>query len=467
MASIKPANTIMNSNDKQHEIRNNDIESQQRSSSILKNHTKAIISKSQSIKRWASASTRIQERKIEKFWKICTFLIVLLLSIIKALWIGSRGKILVAGTLFPIVCWLLFIIWARVLVLRREKAKKYLYITYGLYYIFNSWDALINVWINFQPANALFWFLAMVQYVGLPIVIVLIVQIKMILLDILRHMHKKRKIYDLSTQMSARFFSALPIVALIASEMFTLEIFRIKFYKDVCELIPGAYEIDPRIMPSTELDSFSNCTLDENTGENKLNKYYPDELNGDTLELMSAIEVYITNGPQTLFLMTQAVEPIFLVVTNEILLRICAISVSDILAMRVSFWESIVGILSFICVLFEIVGGRLNIEPFESPAEYLGIVNYLLFILGIFALFRFAAVGMLVQIGRQVVAIESRGPFKVEEHIGSNHRQIRFIDTNGNQEDTEEKFMKISLSVLQILQRRQRHAKREELSDLD
>ena len=62
MASIKPANTILNSNDKQHEIRNNDIESQKRNSSILKNHTKAIISKSQSIKRWDSASTRTQEK---------------------------------------------------------------------------------------------------------------------------------------------------------------------------------------------------------------------------------------------------------------------------------------------------------------------------------------------------------------------------------------------------------------------
>ena len=72
MASIKPTtNTIMNSNDKQDEIRTDDIESQQRSSSIFKNHTKAIISNSQSIKKWDSASTRIQEKKIEKFWKIC------------------------------------------------------------------------------------------------------------------------------------------------------------------------------------------------------------------------------------------------------------------------------------------------------------------------------------------------------------------------------------------------------------
>ena len=95
----------------------------------------------------------------------------------------------------------------------------------------------------------------------------------------------------------------------------------------MCKLMPGA---NP---PSTTNPLWSNCTTN-----NKVDVYYPAEPNSiNEIELKMAIEDYVPVHNQGLGQLMQAIEPIFLVFTGQILFRVCRLTIRDILAIRASF----------------------------------------------------------------------------------------------------------------------------------
>ena len=64
-----------------------------------------------------------------------------------------------------------------------------------------------------------------------------------------------------------------------------------------------------------------------------------------------AIEDYVPVENQGICQLMQAVEPIFLIFTGQILFRVCRLTIRDILAIRISFWEIAVVIATLLSLL--------------------------------------------------------------------------------------------------------------------
>ena len=61
----------------------------------------------------------------------------------------------------------------------------------------------------------------------------------------------------------------------------------------------------------------------------------------------------------------QMVELTFLLLTSQVLLRVCRLTVNDILSLRVSGWELALSVATLVRVAAIMVLGGLNLEMFK------------------------------------------------------------------------------------------------------
>ena len=169
----------------------------------------------------------------------------------------------------------------------------------------------------------------------------------------------------------------------------------------MCELMPGA------IPPSTTNPWWTNCT-----DSNKINEYYPLKPTSiNEIELKRAIEDYVPVIWQGLFQIAQAWEPLFLLFTSQILFRICRLTIRDILAMRTSFWEIAVVILTVLYLLVIFLGGSIGMKPsFSTPAAYGSFTFILTFFVFVPIFFiRLIALYILIKNGQKCMNMEING----------------------------------------------------------
>ena len=112
-----------------------------------------------------------------------------------------------------------------------------------------------------------------------------------------------------------------------------------------------------------------------------------------------------------LFQVAQAVEPLLLLLIGQILFRVCRLTIRDILAIRTSFWEMAVVIVTCLYLLVIFLGGSMGMKPaFPTPAAYqsfAGILN--LFVFFPLFLIRFIALYILIKNGQTCMNMEING----------------------------------------------------------
>merc|ERR1711981_1280396 len=94
-----------------------------------------------------------------------------------------------------------------------------------------------------------------------------------------------------------------------------------------------------------------------------------------------------------------------LLLTSQILLRVCRLTVNDILSLRVSGWELSLSIVTLIRVASIMVVGGLNLEMFKFSV-YLNIFWGLFVLIGILLLVSLAIVIKLVRDAAAVIRLE-------------------------------------------------------------
>ena len=77
--------------------------------------------------------------------------------------------------------------------------------------------------------------------------------------------------------------------------------------------------------------------------------------------------------------------------------------------MRTSFWEMVVVVVSLLCLLVELLGFTVGIDPFPSVSDYETFEVTLLYSYYGLMIARFIAMVTLVQFGSRVVTLESKG----------------------------------------------------------
>ena len=243
----------------------------------------------------------------------------------------------------------------------------------------------------------------------------------------------KENIKQVSSIIIGRMFAALPVVILFALQAQQLRIALPVLEDSMCKLMPGA---NP---PSTTNPSWSNCTTN-----NKVDVYYPAEPNSiNEIELKMAIEDYVPVYNQRLGQLMQAIEPIFLVFTGQILFRVCRLTIRDILAIRISFWEIAVLIASALNLLNMFLLGSIGMKPsFSTPAAYESVTSSLRnFVFIPIFLIRTIALLLLVKNGQKCMNMEINGedPLKYSHGVRVIHKRGIHFRTYRKKKHMEEK----------------------------
>ena len=99
------------------------------------------------------------------------------------------------------------------------------------------------------------------------------------------------------------------------------------------------------------------------------------------------------------------IELFFLLLTSQVLLRVCRLTVNDILSLRVSGWELSLSVATLIRLAAIMVRGGLNLEMF-TMSNYRSIRDGLVVLAGSLVIVAFAIIIKLVRDAAAVIRLE-------------------------------------------------------------
>ena len=209
-------------------------------------------------------------------------------------------------------------------------------------------------------------------------------------------------IHGLSARLSTKIIAGLPILCYLGMNIISSRFARKYIMDDLCHYVPGAYW-DKNYTSRTSMvnGEWMNCTDDE-----QLDRYYPDTPKTVNEVMMEQeMNAYVANLSKWIISLLQMVELTILLLTSQVLLRVCRLTVNDILSLRVSGWELSLSIISLIRVASIMVMGGLNLEMFKF-SDYLNIFLGLVSFILILTLVAGAIVIKLVRDAAAVIRLE-------------------------------------------------------------
>ena len=143
-------------------------------------------------------------------------------------------------------------------------------------------------------------------------------------------------IHGLSARLSAKIIAGLPVVCYLAMTSMSATMSWKYILDDLCHYVPGAYwDKNYTHRESIVNGRWMNCTDSE-----QFDRYYPDTPNTvNEVMLEQEMNAYVANELKLWVALFQMVELTMLLLTSQVLLRVCRLTVNDILSLRVSGWE--------------------------------------------------------------------------------------------------------------------------------
>eukprot|EP00944_MAST-04C_sp_MAST-4C-sp1_P001408 g1408.t1 len=172
----------------------------------------------------------------------------------------------------------------------------------------------------------------------------------------------------------------MTMMSAILSEKYILD--------DLCDYVPGAYwDKNYTRRDSIVKGQWMNCTDSE-----QFDRYYPDTPKTvNEVMLEQEMNAYVANELKYDVANFQMGELFVLLLTSQVLLRVCRLTVNDILSLRVSGWELALSVATLVRVAAVMVLGGLNLEMF-TMSDY-----------------RSVRIGLLVLINSAGVVIDGKG----------------------------------------------------------
>ena len=209
-------------------------------------------------------------------------------------------------------------------------------------------------------------------------------------------------IHGLSARLSTKIIAGLPILCYLGMNMISSQFARKYIMDDLCHYVPGAYW-DKNYTRRTSMVNgrWMNCT-----DSKQLDRYYPDTPKTVNEVMMEQeMNAYVANISKYWVSGFQMLELTILLLTSQVLLRVCRLTVNDILSLRVSGWELSLSIVTLIRVASIMVMGGLNLEMFKF-SDYANIFWGLLYFIGILIVVATAIIIKLVRDAAAVIRLE-------------------------------------------------------------
>ena len=248
---------------------------------------------------------------------------------------------------------------------------------------------------------------------------------------ILKHTYEA-DVHGLASRLVAKLIAGIPVLCYFALIQFSCVLSREYIYDDLCKYMPGAY-FDAKGTRSFTFKAgeWKNCT----TGE-QLERNWPETVvttNDVMLEegLKGYVEAYDLRKMESFL---QSIEFSVLIVLSQLLLRICRLSVNDIISLRISKWEMGLAMNMLIQIVIISIYGGQSLE-WMTKSE-MGMVSYILFVALYFSWgISFALTVKLTRDAATVMELE-----------------IEFLNT------TNPKTLKSAPSITMIMQRSRRQS---------
>ena len=209
-------------------------------------------------------------------------------------------------------------------------------------------------------------------------------------------------IHGLSARLSTKIIAGLPILCYLGMNMISSRFASKYIEDDLCHYVPGAYW-DKNYTRRTSMVNgrWMNCTDDE-----QFDRYYPDTPKTVNEVMMEQeMNAYVANNLKYFVSLFQMAELTILLLTSQVLLRVCRLTINDILSLRVSGWELSLSIVTLIRVASIMVMGGLNLEMFKM-SEFRSVRDGLLFFIGILIVVAIAIIIKLVRDAAAVIRLE-------------------------------------------------------------
>ena len=217
------------------------------------------------------------------------------------------------------------------------------------------------------------WFALFLLVVGIVLVYLFFISMT----TTLKHTYAA-DIHGLSARLSTKIIAGLPILCYLGMNTISAGFARKYIEEDLCHYVPGAYW-DKNYTSRTSMvnGEWMNCTDDE-----QFDRYYPDTPKTVNEVMMEQeMNAYVANDLKYGVSFFQMLELTILLLTSQVLLRVCRLTVNDILSLRVSGWELSLSIVTLIRVASIMVLGGLNLEMFKFSDYrkiFLGLVSFIL-----------------------------------------------------------------------------------------
>eukprot|EP00943_MAST-04B_sp_MAST-4B-sp1_P009046 g9046.t1 len=164
-------------------------------------------------------------------------------------------------------------------------------------------------------------------------------------------------VHALSARLSTKIIAGLPFVCYLAMAYISSEISFDSIENNVCPYIPSAYKVNNYTREDTIIKSkWMHCV-------EHFAKYYPDlPKTVNEVMLEQGIQKYAANQLKYWHSFQQMLELILLILTSQVLLRVCRLTVNDILSVNISGWELLLSIITLFRVALIFITEGLSLE---------------------------------------------------------------------------------------------------------
>ena len=258
----------------------------------------------------------------------------------------------------------------------------------------------------------------------------------------------KTDVHGLSSRLTTNLISGTPVLFILALEQIKFSYaFTAELAGDMCKYIPNATEVlDPGgwIRLPNEEGQWKNCI-------DQVDKYYPDTvITTNEAMLLFSISEYMDCSLAIVANIFQMIEYFLLILQTQVLIRVCRISMNDVIHLNVSKLEFIVAIFTILRLLIVVLFSTLSIEHFNLKTfRLLGNIlqtSYLIIVL--------LSVLLIYQIVRNSYKQEVLLLMMASGGEGGKGGKHQILDSSNGEDDKNNNVVKKMNSHAQIVRKR-------------
>ena len=178
---------------------------------------------------------------------------------------------------------------------------------------------------------------------------------------ILRHTYSGGLgIHQLSERITAEVLGVFAVIFYFATSEVAIEMSIEIFIADLCHYMPGAYydKNYKEDAQSLATGSWRNCTESA-----KFDEYFPEHPKTvEEVMLQQGMKEYFGMKLEQKIARYHLVEAVVVLITTQVLFRICRLNLSSLISLQVSAWECLLGVITIIRVGASFVLGSMSLE---------------------------------------------------------------------------------------------------------